>query len=158
MAKIKTNNSKIKKNKGGRPKEWTEDRISDLAIKLLDWAAKPDSYALIQFCNAQNICASKLSNLAKENEEFREALSRAKTRIAARMIENINSRDGNCHPIFFSRYIRANDYFLDQFMKEQEKVECSDIGKHVIKIIDFSKMKNIDQNVEQEYGCEAFKS
>ena len=34
------------------------------------------------------------------------------------MIENLNSKTGKCHPIFFNRYIRAYDFLLDEFLKD----------------------------------------
>ncbi|KKL70488.1 hypothetical protein LCGC14_2104380, partial [marine sediment metagenome] len=52
------------------------------------------------------------------------------------------------------RYIRANDYFLDQFMKEQEKTESSDTANHLVKIIDFSSLKNErDLKKEKDNTC-----
>jgi len=142
------------KNKVGRPKEWTEDRISDLAVRLEEWTKKGTSYALVQFCHQERLCVSKLSDLARENEEFLEALSRAKGALASRMIENINKKDGTCHPIFFSRYIRANDYFLDQSIKEIEKPETEETTKPVIRFIDFASLKKErDLKKEENNDC-----
>ena len=130
-----------KKNKVGRPVEWTEERIADLADKLEEWAKQPDSFALVQFCRNQKIQPNKLSKLARENEEFRSALSYTKTCLASRMIESLNSKDGNLHPAFFNRYIRLNDFFLDEFLKNQEKEQVSEINKHNVRIVDFSTIK-----------------
>ena len=105
----------------GRPREWTEERIADLADKLEEWAEQENSYALVQFCRNQKIQPNILSKLARRNEEFQSVLMYAKTCLASRMIENLNSKTGKCHPIFFNRYIRAYDFLLDEFLKDQEK-------------------------------------
>ena len=131
------------KNKGGRPKEWTKERIAQLAEKLLSWANKANAFALIQFCANQNICPTKIPDLARESEEFREALMCTKAKLASRMIESLNSKDGNCHPVFFNKYIRVNDYFLNQFMKDLEKIEVNEMEKRIVNIIDFSKCKKV---------------
>ena len=69
------------------------------------------------------------------------------------MIESLNSRDGNCHAAFFNKYIRLNDFFLDEFLKNQEKTETNEISKCVVKIIDFAKYKreNYDGKENQRF-------
>ena len=120
MEEIEKKIRSVEKKKIGRPKEWTEERIADLADKLEEWAEQENSYALVQFCRNQKIQPNILSKLARGNEEFRSALSYTKTCLASRMIESLNSRDGNLHAAFFNKYIRLNDFFLDEFLKNQE--------------------------------------
>ena len=121
--------------------EWTDNRIADTADELLKWAEKTNSYALIQFCADENLQPNKLAKLAKESELFQSALMLTKAKLASRMITHINSKDGGCHPVFFNKYIRVNDWLLDQHLKEVENTEVSELTKRVVKIIDFSSLK-----------------
>jgi len=141
MTDIKDITKEEPKNVGGRPKEWTEERISETADKLLKWADKANSFALIQFCANNRFVPSKMGDLARENEGFREALMLTKAKLANRIIVSINSKDGNVHPVFFNKYIRANDYLLDLHLKDIEKAETAEITKRVVKIIDFASLK-----------------
>lgn len=53
----------------------------------------------------------------------------AKCEIGSRMIESLNSKDGNCHPVFFNKYIRTYDFLLDEFLKDQEKTQTDEVSK-----------------------------
>ena len=141
MTEIKEIKSEVRINKGGRPKVWTEEKIADVALKIVKWAEESNAFALIQFCRKERIVPSKLSDLTKESEVFREALSYVKSILADKMIVSINSKDGRIHPAFFNKYIRLNDTILDMFMKDQEKVDNNEIAQNIVKIIDFSNIK-----------------
>lgn len=125
----------------GRPKFWTEDKIDTLAIDLIEWAKKDNSYALVQFCAETALIPEKFSKLAKENEEFRQALMYVKSILASRMIESLNLKDGRIHPVFFNKYIRLNDLILDEHCRELEKKDAESVAQHIIEIIDFSKIR-----------------
>lgn len=133
--------TETEKNKGGRPEEWTEEKIRALGIKLEEWARKHDSYALVQFYRDERLTRKKIHYIASKNEKFLDSFMYTKACLASRMIESLNSKDGNCHPVFFNKYIRANDLELDEFMKTQEKTETDEITKHIVKIVDFAKYK-----------------
>lgn len=130
-----------KKNAGGRPEEWTKEKIKELGRKLEEWARKHDSYALVQFYRDERLTRFKLRYIASKSESFLHSLMYTKFCLASRMIESLNKKDGNCHPVFFNKYIRANDLELDEFMKDQEKAETDEIKKHIVKIVDFAKYK-----------------
>jgi len=125
----------------GRPKVWTDEKIDDYGDRLIKWAEKTDSFALIQFCAQENMVPSKIGNIARENENFRAALMITKAKLASRMIRKLNSKEGGCHPVFFNKYIRVNDWLLDQHLKEVENTEVTELTKRVVKIIDFSSLK-----------------
>ncbi len=125
--------------KVGRPKFWTEEKIKVLGDDLIKWSKKDDSYALIQFCAEKMLIPSKIPDLAKENEKFHEALMCVKAILAARMIEKVNAKPSKIHPSFFNKYIRLNDYLLDQHLKELEKEIGKDLSNTIVKIINFSK-------------------
>lgn len=139
-----------KAKKMGRPPKWTEEKIGDMIYYLLDWIEKENSYALIQFCCHQCITKGQLTHLVEKSEDFARALSYAKSRIASRMIENINSKDGNCHPAFFNKYIRANDFLLDAFFKDQEKTQINEMNKRDVRIVDFSTYKKQQKEIQNE--------
>jgi hypothetical protein len=129
------------KKKNGRPTEWTDEKIEKLGNKLEEWAVKDDSYALIQFCRDERIGKRKIHYLSLKSENFMNALMYTKACIASRMIENLHSKSGKCHPVFFNKYIRYNDFELDEFLKDQEKQEKQEGLNYLIKTIDFSKTK-----------------
>ena len=129
------------KAKIGRPTKWTAEKIDEITNSLLEWVEIENSYALIQFCSYECITRHQLTHLSAKSPEFSSALSYAKAKIASRMITNINSKDGNCHPAFFNKYIRANDFLLDAFLKDQEKTQITEMNKRDVRVIDFSKYK-----------------
>ena len=133
------------KRKMGRPLKWNDDNIEDLASKLVEWAEKDNSFALIQFCKEQKMQPNRISKLCAVSEYFKSALMYAKSCLASRMIESLNSKNGKCHPVFFNKYIRINDFLLDEFMKAQEKSEKENDIKYLIKTINFAKQKDEDE-------------
>ena len=139
----------VEKPKMGRPLKWTDEKINELAKKLEEWCKEPNAYALVQFCARERLNPTKLYLFAGKHEEFKEALSYAKSSIASRMIENLNSKSGNCHPAFFNKYIRYNDVLLDAFLKEQEKTQVEEMNKRDVRIINFADYKKEKDNVEK---------
>jgi hypothetical protein len=71
------------KNPGGKPKEWTDERISDLADKLEEWAASGDAKFLETFCQENQTYPQRLSEFAKDNAKFAEVLKIAKAACAS---------------------------------------------------------------------------
>lgn len=75
----------------GRPIEWTEDRIYDLADKLLIWAKIPDSKYLERFCADNETYPQKLSEISKgegdANRYFSEAHKIARSCCAANLAD-----------------------------------------------------------------------
>ena len=75
------------KNPGGRPTEWTEERIEALADKLIAWSKVHTSCYLESFCAKNETYPQKLSELAQKSEKFSEALKRARASCASNLAE-----------------------------------------------------------------------
>lgn len=58
------------KNKGGRPKEWTQDRIDALRAKLEKWLEKPGNVFLKQFASDMKLHRGTLDDLTKKCPKF----------------------------------------------------------------------------------------
>jgi hypothetical protein len=55
---------------GGRPKEWTDSLIEEMADKFDTWMQRPDSIWYEDFCLEEGIDADLLSKWAKLNTKF----------------------------------------------------------------------------------------
>lgn len=141
MDEIENESIQKEKNKIGRPKIWDEHKAEDLTKKLLEWAEKTNSFAIIQFCKENKLAPQRYYELIKKSEIFSDASTYARLCIGSRIVENINSKEHVCHPAFFNKYIRSNDIFLDNHLKENEKNFSQELGEKVVKIIDFAKYK-----------------
>jgi len=111
-------------NDGGRPLEWTLEKIKDLISKLNEWVAKEDSLVLMEFCCENKVTNRQLHYLVDNNEEFREALYFTKGQLAVKLGRRLNKRQ-DLHPAFYHRYIRYYDHLLHEFEKECKQVESS---------------------------------
>ncbi len=79
---------------GGRPKTFTDDIIEDLADKLWEWAKKPSSRYLEEFCAENETYPQRLADFSDKNDRFRESLKFAKSCLAmhiAKMTEEGNN-------------------------------------------------------------------
>ena len=72
---------------GGRPPDWTEDKINDFADKLIEWAKIESSRYLESFCKINGTYPQKLYELAEKNDRFSEALKFARASLAANIAE-----------------------------------------------------------------------
>ena len=77
------------KNPGGRPPEYTQAVIEDMADRLIDWAQNNDALYLESFCKRERTYPQRLSEFAKNNEKFAEALKIAKNANAANIGEAV---------------------------------------------------------------------
>lgn len=75
------------KNRGGRPIEWTGERIDALGDALVRWARLHTSCYLESFCAQNHTYPQKLTELAALSEKFSESLKVAKSSIAAHIAE-----------------------------------------------------------------------
>lgn len=89
------------KNPGGRPKgagKWTPEAIESIAVDLAAWATRDDAMFLASFCKEQGIHRQRLTEFAKENESFSDALKLAQTTCEANIAEG--TADGLIPPAF----------------------------------------------------------
>lgn len=75
------------KNPGGRPKEWTTAAIDTLADKLNVWAGRKTSLFLASFCKGKGLHRQRLTEFAKANEKFADALKVAQNTCEANIAE-----------------------------------------------------------------------
>jgi hypothetical protein len=75
------------KNPGGRPVEWTDERIEELAESLWIWCQEHTACYLETFCAQQRTYPQKLSELATRSPKFSEALKVAKASCASHLAE-----------------------------------------------------------------------
>jgi hypothetical protein len=100
----------------GRPREHNREQI---AIDIVEWAKKDDSINLCKFCAYYEtpIPPSKLTNWAKEDDNFRQAYETAKLFLGARREELLNAE--LLHVKAYDLNARTYDYFL----KEEEDIK-----------------------------------
>lgn len=86
------------KNPGGRPEEWTPERIEEFADTLMAWARGDDAQFLESFCKEHHTYPQKLSELSEKSPKFSESLKVAKAACAANIAQA--TFDGLCPPPF----------------------------------------------------------
>lgn len=96
----------------GRPRE--HDRYQ-IAIDLIEWAQKDDSYNLNGFTAETLIDPSKLINWAKEDESFRQALNIAKGILGKRREQGLT--EGKVHQKAYD----LNATVYDRYLKDERR-------------------------------------
>jgi hypothetical protein len=86
------------KNPGGRPKEWTPAAINSLADALTVWASQDDAMFLASFCKDNGIYRQRLTEFAKDNAKFADALKVAQNTCEANIA--VATADGAIPPAF----------------------------------------------------------
>lgn len=81
------------KNPGGRPAEYTPEVIEAMADRLIEWAQVNNAYYLESFCKSERTYPQRLTEFAKGNEKFAEALKIAKCANAANIGEAVATGD-----------------------------------------------------------------
>lgn len=104
----------------GRPREHDRAKIAEA---LLEWAAKPSSINLCEFCAQQMIPGSKISEWAKQDTDFRETYELAKHFIGARREQMLNGE--LLHVKAYDLNARTYDHFLKEDWKESLSYEHS---------------------------------
>lgn len=106
---------KVKKNPW-RPREHDRDQI---ALDLLEWAKKPSSINLNEFCAKADISPQRITDWAKDNALFREAVARAKAHLAYRREDRLSK--GQLHLKAYD----ANKNVYDHFSKAESREESA---------------------------------
>lgn len=112
----------------GRPREHNREKISK---DLITWARKEDSINLCKFCALYDpiIPPKKLSEWAKEDDNFREAYESAKAFLGFRREEWLNAEV--LHVKAYDLNAQTYDYFLKEEKQEQAKFE-SNLNKTIV--------------------------
>lgn len=106
----------------GRPREW--DRKS-IMIQMLEWAQLPNALNLNAFCVMCDpmIPPSKLIQISKDDEDFRQAYELTKAFIAARR-EEMHS-DKILSDAAYNRNARVYDRFQDYSWRDEESFKSN---------------------------------
>ncbi len=89
------------KNPGGRPigsTVWTPEAIESLAGDLTRWATQDDAMFMASFCKLHGIHRQRLTEFAKANDSFSDALKVAQTTCEANIA--VATADGAIPPAF----------------------------------------------------------
>ena len=131
--------------KVGRPREHDREQI---AIDIIQWAKKVDSINLNKFCALYKppFPPKKLSEWAKENDEFRESYEIAKAFLAFRREEKLNSEE--LHVKAYDLNAAAYDYFIKEEKMAQAQFEAS-LKTQTDSHIDEKIMENFDRTMKQ---------
>jgi len=107
------------KNVGGRPRIHDRDKI---ASDLVEWAKLPDSINLNKFCAINCIAPPKITQYARECEQFRAAYEEAKAHLGYRREQLLN--ENKLHVKAYDLNANTYDYFLKQERREQAEYEA----------------------------------
>jgi hypothetical protein len=108
----------VEYNLGGRPRRYDLDELAD---KLIEWSKQPQNMTLLDFCNDYEIRASYLSEWAKIDQRFSEALDLAKSQIGARRERLVSY--GKLEKGAFNRTQGMYDKLLNEFEREEKEYE-----------------------------------
>ncbi len=125
------NERNTKKKLGGRLRE--HDR-EDIADKLIVWAKLDSSINLCKFCFENEIVPQKLSEWAKVDEKFREALQFARVCLGFRREEKLNN--GEINTVGYNLNASTYDYFLKEEKRDQLTFESEIRKKEQAEIVD----------------------
>lgn len=107
-------------NVGGRPREHDRDKI---ALEMLEWAKNENNINLNGFCCTREppISPSKITNWAKEEDNFRQAYEATKAFIAVRREEKLSNNE--LHVKAYDLNARVYDHFLKDEHRQQLEFE-----------------------------------
>lgn len=110
----------LAKRKAGRPRTYDPDKIAE---ELLDWKDDEESINFAQFCADRGYLPTLIWRIEKESEEFSNAYTITKLKLAERRERLMNANMLNYGS--WQRYQRGYDPFLDKSEEEKEDKEAS---------------------------------
>ena len=116
----------------GRPREHDYEKE---AADLLAWSLKPDALSLYEFTDSKTYLASELSEFAKREKVFAEALHKAKERIAIRRERMCNAQA--LDKTIWARTVHVYDHLMvsaDEFKAERDNKRKKDLIDHEAKV------------------------
>jgi hypothetical protein len=134
---------------GGRPREHNREKIGQ---ELIEWAKKENSINLNAFCCSREPCLDpcKLSNWAKEDDEFRQAYRSAKAFLAARREQWLSTEQ--LHQAAYNRNAKVYDYFEREEAREdftfQKELEAK-VGKEISEAVNEDVKERLDATLNQ---------
>lgn len=133
----------------GRPREHDRNKIAE---DMIIWAAKEDSLNLNGFCAEQLIDPSKITNWAKEDDNFRQAYNISKSILAHRREKGLIN--GTLHVKAYD--LNANVY--DRFLKEERTSQAREDNELKMRLLDYMaaiKAKegdNVPEDIKKAYN------
>lgn len=116
-----TKEQMIKKRKAGRPREYCPEKMAE---ELTKWVKEEDSISMAQFCAERGYMPELIWRLNQESEEFSEAYTLARLRLAERRERHLNNNLLNYGA--WQRYQRMYDPFL---AKDEEDEKDKDAAR-----------------------------
>lgn len=89
------------KNLGGRPIEWTEERIEERTKALEKWMANPENYFFTKFLVEQNLDAKQITRMCEKSPRFCHTVEQAKRFQELRLVEMAVTKKGDGNFIKF---------------------------------------------------------
>jgi hypothetical protein len=94
-----------KKGEGGRPREWTDELIEEMADRFETFMGRPDSIWYEDFCLEQGINPVLLGKWAKVNERFGEVYEKSKSWQKSKLVKGGLLNNYNAS---FTKFVMAN--------------------------------------------------
>jgi hypothetical protein len=91
----------ITKDVGGRPIEWTEERIEVKTKALEKWIANPENYFFTKYLVEQDLDAKQVERLCQKSARFCQTVEKAKKVQELRLVEMAVSKKGDGNFIKF---------------------------------------------------------
>lgn len=83
------------KNKGGRPREWTEELIEVERQELDKWIHNPENYYLTNFLIERDLDNEGIARFCRYSERFRDTFEKAKRVQESRLVNLAVSKKGD---------------------------------------------------------------
>lgn len=133
-----------KKNKGGRPVTWTEEKRDKLCDVFEEWLVNPKHFWFKDFIYEQKMHLDTWHKIAKENPRLRGLIKKAKLKQQNFLVKG--GLFSKTHPGFTQFLLRTN--YKEEYGEE-------DVEKKGTTINVFSKKFSCDIEQEQKEGEEA---
>jgi hypothetical protein len=136
-----------KKNPGGRPTEWTDERIDQFAERLIKWTKSHTSCYLETFCKLADTYPQKLTELAAKSEKFSEALKKARASCASNLAEA--TAGGEMPPAFGIFALKQHGWSDKHEIAQTGNVDVTHKGK-IDFVVDVSKLADLLNGISAE--------
>lgn len=131
---------------GGRPKEWTDALIEEIADRFDAWMDRPDSIWYEDFCLEHGLDPDLLSKFSKKNEKFRGVYIKSKVWQKSKLVKGGLF---NLYNASFTKFVMSNTCGWSE--KSEAKLSGDSVNPlaFVVQNVD-GGTKELVQNDEQE--------
>lgn len=121
----------MEKNKGGRPKAWSEECVKKKCKLLLDWCREDGNWHISGFEDDQDLPVEWCSNMARTRpDEFKRTYKRAKAILGRKIMGLVMEKSGPSpwmQATLLPLYLEDIDEHLDK--KVEKKIELEEKSK-----------------------------